>query len=204
MEWVISMDQDKDNYIALLKIGASRRAHMAWVISMAQKNPQKMTAPDWSNFRLEIAAFCMFIQSSTQVSEITIESNDMENTSHLTELEAQCILKIFRSAIENAFHHKSISFGEIHKKLVLNWSTAKKGYVRSAFPCRNWVDHAKDCLDSLIVEFGHLLKICPAPKPWGRGELCSTLFLARRPNQVYCSSNCQNRETTRASRIRGA
>lgn len=45
-------------------------------------------------------------------------------------------------------------------------------------------------------------KACRAPKRWGAwDEVCGRWF-AGRPNQTYCSALCQNRATTRATRIR--
>ncbi len=194
--------------LAFNKIGDSRRAHMEWVLEIAQLDPPKMTPPDWGNLRLEIAAFCLFVGQSAQFAGLTIPLDSLPSPEHAGKLiiptnsSAEEILKIFQSVAEDAFLRKSITLGKIQKKPVLHWSDKNKRYVHSETTHIGWVDQAKDCLDSLIIEFGHLVKRCEAPRPWGGGDTCSILFLARRPNQVYCSSNCQNRATTRTSRAR--
>ena len=53
-----------------------------------------------------------------------------------------------------------------------------------------------------IAPDGPLIKACPAPKVRGRAqETCGRWFVGR-PNQRYCSSQCQNRAATRATRER--
>jgi len=49
-----------------------------------------------------------------------------------------------------------------------------------------------------IQEYGHLIKQCPAPAVRAaKGETCGKWFLAKRPNQDYCSATCVSRKTTR-------
>jgi hypothetical protein len=51
---------------------------------------------------------------------------------------------------------------------------------------------------------GPLIKACPAPKIRGAAEdPCGRWFVGR-PNQRYCSSQCQNRAATRATRARAS
>ena len=48
---------------------------------------------------------------------------------------------------------------------------------------------------------GHLLKACAAPPPRGKAtERCGRWFVQRRPQQAYCSPQCQSRASTRAYR----
>jgi hypothetical protein len=49
-----------------------------------------------------------------------------------------------------------------------------------------------------VQEYGHLIKKCPAPAVRAtKGEVCGKWFLAKRPNQEYCSATCVSRKTTR-------
>jgi hypothetical protein len=51
-----------------------------------------------------------------------------------------------------------------------------------------------------IQEYGHLIKKCPAQAiRAAKGETCGKWFLAKRPNQDYCSATCVSRKTTRAN-----
>ncbi len=55
----------------------------------------------------------------------------------------------------------------------------------------------------LLVPEGHRVKACPAMKSRGKsGDVCGRIFVGR-PDQVYCSSLCQNREATRRIRAPG-
>lgn len=59
-----------------------------------------------------------------------------------------------------------------------------------------WI--ALDSLYRLIMEYGHLIKKCPAPAIRAKhGETCGKWFLAKRPNQDYCNPTCVSRKTTR-------
>ena len=198
----------EDYLLAFNKICDSRRAHMEWVLEIAQLDQSKMTTPDWSNLRLEITAFCLFVGQSAQFAGLTIPLDSLPTSEHAGKLviptnsSAKKILNIFQPVAEDVFLRKSISLGNIQKKPVLHWSDKNNRYVHSKITHIGWEDQAKDCLDSLIIEFGHLVKRCEAPKSRKKSDTCSIIFLARRPNQVYCSSNCQNRATTRTSRAR--
>lgn len=55
-------------------------------------------------------------------------------------------------------------------------------------------------LGLLLDEFGSLIKSCPAPKPRS-DEPCNKWFVGR-PDQVYCSTQCQVRVGSRATRKR--
>lgn len=61
-------------------------------------------------------------------------------------------------------------------------------------------DYAADCiikLMRLMEDFAHLIRTCP-PKKHG----CGRVFLATRIDNIYCSSACVNRSTTRERRAR--
>jgi hypothetical protein len=62
-------------------------------------------------------------------------------------------------------------------------------------------------LDRDLMAAGYLgpvIKVCPAPQARGTAaEPCGRWFVGR-PNQVYCSSQCQNRAATRATRARAS
>jgi hypothetical protein len=66
---------------------------------------------------------------------------------------------------------------------------------------QEWPDLAAIALDRLIGVHGHLVKECPAPAIRAKAEeICGRWFVAKRPNQDYCSSTCQSRASTRATR----
>jgi hypothetical protein len=86
--------------------------------------------------------------------------------------------------------------------------------VRESLKPASVPDEATYALARLLLELDHdlreagyqgpLIKACPAPKVRGAAEdLCGRWFVGR-PNQRYCSSQCQNRAATRATRTRAS
>jgi hypothetical protein len=94
--------------------------------------------------------------------------------------------------------------GEFWIEAVPGPSGEDEAVIRFDLPLPSPDTHARIAfqLALLLGGVGQLVKECPAPKAWGKGELCGRLFLASRPNQVYCSSQCQNRMGTQLVRKR--
>jgi len=173
---------------------------MEWVLRVSQKNPEKMTGPDWSNFALEISVFSSLVNKNISRElrrQITAGANP-----RVSEDEAEGILWDFNYATRSILSHEVVRCGSITRGTNLLWDEKDGRFWLEPYSYSSWKDAAKESLLDLLVEFGHWVKICKAPMPHGGDDLCGEIFLARRPNQVYCSSNCQNRATTRTSRER--
>lgn len=83
----------------------------------------------------------------------------------------------------------------------LIWSPRQNRFTEEIRFPGDYETAAAQALGKLLLDFGHLVKECPAPKLRGKpGELCETWFVASRPNKLYCSSACQSRATTARSR----
>ena len=189
----------KDLLIANGKVGKTKRHCMEWVLAAVQKIPA-MTSADLNNFSFELFSFCWQVKQNPPIpASLGFAS---EEVPQISPKEAKKILKVFETAIESALSKKNIDLGTSKKRIKIIWADHQKSYWADSGVYDSPRNAACDALSDLIVEFGHLIKKCGAPRPWGGGDRCEKIFLPRRPNQAYCSSGCQNRETTRATRER--
>jgi hypothetical protein len=105
--------------------------------------------------------------------------------------------------IECAIKRQEIDLGSqsLHERVF--WSRADERFEldQDLADRPAWFVRAHRLLGLLIAKKGHLLRACPAPAPRSQPKAsCGQWFLAKRPNQAYCSASCQSRATTRASR----
>ncbi len=136
----------------------------------------------------------------------------IEGIEQPSEHEAHEILRKFDSIIARVIHRESFPLAIYSACDHVRWDDRPAAQNGQRFRCyqdiqpgRNkgaeWETRALHVLGQLIDECGHLLKECPAPASRGtEGETCGKWFLASRPNQKFCSAQCQSRTTTRAAR----
>ena len=117
--------------------------------------------------------------------------------------DVQALLMDFKNIIENILLRdgKSISFkrdtsAEDH----LRWAPELKRFIEFSHSSREWVTFIYQNLKIFLIEYGHLINACHAHAPWGNDRPCGKWFVAGRPTQKYCSSQCRGRETVRSSR----
>lgn len=195
------------------RIGTTPRDRLAWVVGLVQRNPKEMTPGDRENLGLELAGFYHF--EARAKGEPYIYSDE----------EVQEVLRAFGVVIERAVQRERISVGGIMQEvekafagkggrpqhphrpgdiltdLAVVWDDQGGRFIPWEAEVAAWTTRAVRALVRLIMGYGHLVKECPAPAPRGEeGETCGTWFVAKRPNQEYCSATCQSRATTRANR----
>jgi hypothetical protein len=170
-----------------------RRKRLEWAIHLAEQSPKTITPGDWENFRHEISAFC-------QEAGPTWAPRVGETVALPSEDEARSIHKALGEMIANAVQRKPTSLGMYARGDDLFWNEWQ-GRFSLGSSGEGWHRQAMNTLAHLLVEFGHLVRECPALKPRGEeGETCGTWFVANRPRQTFCSPRCQSRATTKAYR----
>lgn len=112
------------------------------------------------------------------------------------------ILKAWQNMIQCALNREAVFVVRDHASVVLTWSLTRSRFIEETWFFEEYPVSAARALGKLLVDYGHLVKECPAPKLRGKpGELCETWFVASRPNKLYCSSACQSRATTSRERV---
>lgn len=193
--------------IGFHRIGRTRKEHLAWIIGIVQnsfridkgKAEINMTRGDLDNRKIEFRLFGLFpnlIDEGIFISADKLEMSDEE---------VKSILKKVRSIIERVLERREIEIDPFSCGGTLLWNDLRRAYYWEEM-AEGWTAKViKTTLDR-ILEYGHLIKKCPAPPPPPkddkRGRECGNWFLANREDQVYCSARCQSRATTRAARAR--
>lgn len=196
------IERDLEEYVSR-RIGTAPRDRLAWVVRIVQQNPTEWTPGDRENLKLELAGF-YHSESRAQGMPYYPADDEVKET-----------LQAFRKAIERAVHRERISAGEIIGEIIGRrfragevltflsavWDASAGRFVAWDGDTAEWPTRVMFTLVRLLVEWGHLVKECPAPASRGReGEACGVWFVANRPTQEYCSGTCQSRASTRAVR----
>lgn len=191
------------------RIGRTERELLAWAVRAVQRNPKDMTLGDWDNLRSEVAVFCLWPWRGTTMGEITefAQVDPMNQAGEIirpTQIEAGHMRMRMKAMIEDAVKRKPVTVDTVEGTLMLLWSSVAAGsrWYRSWYGVQfSWPDRVAHALAELIHKEGALLKECPAPAKRAKaGEICGEWFVAKRPNQDYCSPMCQSRASTRAKR----
>ncbi len=190
----------------LSRISREPRDRLAWVVTLVQRGTGAMTRGDRANLQGELAAFL-----SLGVMGLARESlrpgatwsKALRKISVVTPLpdDIPGILMQVKRMIGPVVKRQRILLEERTGPIELLWNTAFGRW----YPCDNrklnMADLAAHALTPLILDYGHLVKECPAPGVRAKsGETCGLWFVAKRPNQDYCSATCQSRASTRAKR----
>jgi hypothetical protein len=187
------------------RIGKTPRARLAWAVNLVHRDLKSLTPGDYENLRLELAAFLYrpipdryFRHLKAHLGELP--SRPLEPVPWP---EVPDILHRIREVIECVVRREPFSALENAGTLRLIWNQHERRWFHVFITQDSLADQAADTLWPLIVAWGHLVRTCPAPKKRGKpGEACGAWFVAKRPNQLFCTSMCQSRASTRAKRNR--
>ena len=97
--------------------------------------------------------------------------------------------------LRQAISRELVKVGEIKSEPILAWRGEQ---YREREATGDLLSLAVTTLKKLILEYGHLLKACDAPKPRSK-EKCGQWFLASRVSQLYHSATCASRVSTQES-----
>lgn len=178
------------NETILSRIGKSPKERFTWIVNLMQERGVK-TPGDIQNRQLEFAYF--FSIGRFQGLSFDAGVEETPNPEELMRMEN----KIW-DIIKKASEREPIEIKERDGELVWFESKKVKGCYLFERPYDwQWEDLVDPVMKDLLLKFGHLLKICPAPLSRSREDICGSIFVASRPNQIYCTSKCQTRMTTR-------
>ena len=187
--------QDYKQYLdsILSRVGKTPRQWLEWVLRMAHENPRTMMPGDWSNARQELAVFVAFHLDGWIDYDESIKVP--------SEAETRTILPAFREAIEKVIRREPVPLGGFTSKAELHWVPRSQRYFQREQTEAEWLPRAMRAMGLLIVDYGHLVRACPALVPRGKeGDTCNRWFVATRSRQEYCSTRCQTRASTKAYR----
>ena len=186
------------------RIGKTKRDRLAWLISLAQNsfslNREKekvlkvMMPGAWADRKVELAFF-----ASLTTDGLSVEDGKID----MTEDQVKAILLRVNEMMKAAVNREEIRIDPFSCGGYLSWNASSGRYDWKEVT-EGWTGRMIKTTIDLILEYGHLIRKCPAPpKHDKRGTECGTWFLANREDQQYCSARCQSRSTTRAARARG-
>ena len=189
------------------RVGRTGQERLRWALSIVDKPGgwRAFTPGDRLNLRLELLTF-MGLGIGLDMRRLEAGEEPIGAHGRIvppTEAEVGQILEMFDKLLVAAIRREDIVLDPSPAKRTLQWLEQDGHYgVRTDhIEKAGWIYYARKELVDAIGESGHLLKICPAPAKRGKeGETCNTRFVARRPNQAYCSARCQTRAASRAYR----
>jgi len=188
---------------AARRVGVTSENRLAWAIAFAQRSPETMTQGDWVNAQSELAALLGAEPGSP-----------LELLWPVGRRETEVAQRTFRRVLDAAVRRRDVPLGR--HELFLDWlpwprSSPPRGMARWPPGDGRYslihLDRKRPAAAALhrlgqdLELAGHFLKACPAPAPRGKPtESCGRWFIQRRPQQAYCSPQCQSRASTRAYR----
>ena len=183
------------------RVGDTPRDHLQWALRQVETQSNQRTPGDTENLRMEIAAFIARRPVPPVYSGVL--TGDDRGVDAPSDDEVTQILGAFDEMLMATLNREKVPVATVKLSRFLFWHAGSERFVTDERVKGedNWLLSARWLLGQAIEKAGHLLKECPAPAPRGEpGETCKTLFVAKRPNQTYCSGTCQTRAATRAYR----
>jgi hypothetical protein len=185
-----------------------KRQRLVWAVAFAQEPLSQLSPGRLYDLRLEFTVFLVwaggrsFVGQSNEVALPSVEELDAAQAG-FSQIIA-CVVKgedilVGHYAVTLTLRAKN---GRAHLSEGLNLKE-----VTVPEQARYGLARVLGELDRALMEAGYLgpiIKACPAPKVRGAdAEPCGRWFVGR-PNQVYCSSQCQTRAASRATRARAS
>ena len=197
-----------DFIAAYNRLPSDSKLRLAWVVNLTEnvgkipKEPQERRRITSEIYAL--VGYAGLVPAGGNVPGPSIESRSPESA-------AQNILRSWQDMIQAALRRDPIRLVTRQGSLVrfvtadrsLIWFEPQNRYLEATMPLEYYEELAAQALANLLLKHGHLIKGCPAPRLRGKpGERCENVFVASRPNKLYCSSACQSRATTAEKRKR--
>ena len=169
---------------------------LAWALDFAQENLGEASPGWWTDAQLTLAALTR-AGGRTRGSQSEV----------LTREEIQGVQRRFARYVGEWISKRRVRLGRSTQELWIELETGPGGEEEAALrfdlklPKAYSPDRVAFELALLLMPNGSMVKVCQAPKAWGKGEKCSRWFLGR-PNRRYCSLTCQSRAGARLARGR--
>jgi hypothetical protein len=177
------------------RIGNSDRERLAWAVQAAYEQP--LTSEGILEF--ENDAYWFAVLSGTLALGGYLELPEQGGGKQQ--------LRNFRDLIAKAIVRDKIPLGAESRSLA--WHPGNREnparYVLFIDSKDDFEAVVLGALRRLILDYGHLIRKCPAPAIRAKGnEQCGRWFVASRLNKEYCSKRCLSRKTTRENPPREA
>ena len=172
-----------------------KEARLMWALDFAQQNLGDASAGWWTDTQVTLAALTgAGGRSRGTQSEV------------LTKEEIQEVQRRLARYLEEWISQRRVTLGRLRQDLWIGVESGPGGEEVAALrtewqlPKPYTPDRVAFELALLLEPHGTAVRVCEAPKAWGKaGERCGRWFLGR-PNRRYCSLTCQSRAGARKVR----
>jgi len=183
------------------RVGTTSKARLEWVLRLTERPLEKMLPGDVENLQFELKLFVSISERGAGLLDFPPPTREelpkiLAGMQTLVEAVARRPEKG-----ENRFLAQ-YEIGSSSQQVFLAWSPSAQRFTEELkVEQASWEDLVMQRVIGLILEHGHLVRECPAPrKGKGQATVCGKRFVANRPRQEYCSSTCRSRATMRAKR----
>ena len=170
------------------------RNPLGWILEVAQRPPEKMTAGDWENVRHELAIFARFNRDPFSAAT----SPGAGQTWIPTEAEARDVCAALPAVFQKIVAHEPVLSIAARPSATswLIWDRSSRRYQRRlSGDTVEAKDRILDTLAQLVAGSRFGIRACEARRARGKKrEKCGRWFVATRELQQFCSTRCQNRE----------
>ncbi|MFB3816165.1 MAG: hypothetical protein ACE147_00760 [Candidatus Methylomirabilales bacterium] len=187
-------------------VSADARRVLAWLVGAVQQRLQDLPPGERADLRFALTIYA-HLDPGPQLTELAVKwwagSGAEDFPRQLTDQEAQELLRYLESILRAAARRERItapSRGRESEYLEWNKQTGRY-FFGERYSKRTSKEAARVALWRQLAVYGHLIRECPAPARRGKvGETCGLLFMAKRPDQEFCSSTCRSRAGVRKVR----
>lgn len=185
------------------RVGSTPQDRLRWALGHVEVPLSERTPGDIENLRMEIVYFIHARRPVRPVFSGVLVADDKGTVDAPSDREVAQILEVFDGLLKAALHRETVSVATVKLFRFLVWDPSSEEFVARETPKdeETWLLSSRWLLGQDIEKAGHLVKTCPAPAPRREpGDTCGRTFVAKRPNQTYCSATCQTRASTYATR----
>jgi hypothetical protein len=174
-----------------------KRRRLEWAVRFAQEALEELSPGQLLDRRLEVKAFLGYRMGVGGDPEAIRPPSDAD----MRAIQDECA-----RIIAGLLRRESVPLGEYRVTMSLSFFRGRPHFSRDEgmFTMTELV-HARYLLGELIAELwqeGHVIKVCPAPKPRAPAETSCGRWFVGRPNQRFCSTACRNLANNRKTRQR--
>lgn len=186
----------------LRRVGLTDRDRLTWLVGAVQKRLAELPPGERSDLR-QALFFYMVVDLRLKPGEMNLGPPG-EEIPPLTDLELRDLLAYCEGMLRAVARRQKLNApGRGVEREHLVWDGEGRYIFWELYSTRSWKEWARVALWRQVAAYGHMVKECPAPARRGKpGEVCGLLFMAKRPNQDFCSSTCRGRAGVRDSRAR--
>jgi hypothetical protein len=163
----------------------ARPGPATWALEFAQRDLSGLTAGDWYNVRLELAAWLLPFRDAPGGEPLPSEN------------EVRRLQRRFATIVSSLLRDGQVPIGRYDIVLTVTGTGATSLTLKSPSADGPYITRL------MLVLFEHrtVIRTCVAPPARGQtGSKCGRWFLANRRSQSYCSRRCQSRASTQAFR----